>query len=80
MSATENQIKVLQLAEKNGGEITKQEVCKHIRYYNNTQKYVGEILSRMVKNGQLIRIKNGLYKIGSGNPPTVKIENQIELF
>lgn len=32
-----------------------------LHYYNNTRKYVGETLGRMVKNGTIRRVKKGLY-------------------
>jgi len=32
-------------------------------YYHNTHKYVGEILSRLVKRGLVFRIKKGVFKI-----------------
>lgn len=35
-------------------------------YYYNAEKYVGEILSRMVNKGTLIRIKPGVFKLGEG--------------
>lgn len=50
------------IAEK--GEVKKSEctaACKHF-YVANAQKYVGEILSRMVKNGTLERVKRGVYR------------------
>ena len=32
-------------------------------YYYNAAKYVGEILSRMVKSGWLTRVSRGVYKV-----------------
>lgn len=60
--------------------ITKQDVCKVIRFYNNTEHYVGEILSRMVKMGYIRRIKNGVFTIGSGMRAVEQIKNQTKLF
>lgn len=58
--------------------VTKKEICKHIRYYNNTGHYVGLILSSMVNQGMLIRIKPGLFKKGGGIKEPDK--NQTNLF
>ena len=51
-------------------------------YYHNGEKYVGEILSRMVKNGSLVRIKNGLFELGKGKSSMQDpvIVNQNSLF
>lgn len=48
-------------------------------YYYNGEKYVGEILSRMVKTGKLVRIKPGLFKLGKGKSDLI-IKNQEKLF
>lgn len=32
-------------------------------YWCNSEKYIGEILSRMVKRGTLIRVRRGCYKL-----------------
>lgn len=50
-----------------------------INYYYNVDKHLGDMLSRMVDNGKLIRVKIGRYKLGSG---VKHIENnkQIKLF
>ncbi|MEZ7496489.1 hypothetical protein QO206_13405 [Leeuwenhoekiella aequorea] len=66
--------------------LSKSEIIERgqIRYYFNTEKHVGETLSRMVKNGILVRVKKGYYKRGKSTPkhgrPVQQIENQIELF
>lgn len=51
-------------------------------YYRNGEKYVGEILSRMVKSGKLVRIKPGLFELGSGRSAQsdILIKNQNSLF
>ena len=36
-----------------------------IYYYYNTEKHVGDTLTRMVKNGLLIHVKIGHYKLGT---------------
>ncbi len=53
------------ISESESRTVTKKQVCEKIRYYHNTEFYVGQILSSMVKQGMLIRIKNGLFKRGS---------------
>ena len=66
--------------------LSKKEIIERgqIRYYYNTEKHVGHTLSRMVKNGLLVRVKKGYYKRGRPHPkhgrPVEQIENQIELF
>jgi predicted transcriptional regulator len=32
------------------------------RYYHNAHKYISEIMSRLVKQGRVIRVKNGVFK------------------
>ena len=48
-------------------------------YYHNGEKYVGEILGRMVTSGKLKRIKPGLFELGIGKSDVV-IKNQSKLF
>lgn len=60
---SENQKKIISFCENNNGKITKKEACNIIRYYHNTQKHVGDILSRMVNMGYLKRIKRGSFEI-----------------
>lgn len=60
-----NQITILKYAQQNGNSINKRvatELLQH-RYYRNAGKYVGEVLKRMVDNGQLQRVKRGEYKL-----------------
>ena len=66
--------------------LSKSEIIEkgQISYYFNTSKHVGHTLSRMVKNGLLIRVKKGYYKRGKSTPkhgrPVEQIKKQIELF
>jgi predicted transcriptional regulator of viral defense system len=48
--------------------LSKSEIIKQgkISYYHNTEKHVGDCLSRLVKNGGLTRVKKGYYKLGLG--------------
>jgi len=43
---------------------TIEEIYKNVTfsYYCNANKHLGEILSRMVKDGKIERVKKGLYK------------------
>lgn len=59
---------IINAALQNGGSITKKEailVPGVDTYYCNERKHVGDILSRMVNNGSLIRIKPGHFKVGN---------------
>ena len=47
-----------------------------ISYVNNTGKWVGETLSRMIKNGSLTRVKTGYYRLGG----TINNEDQLDIF
>ncbi len=54
-------------------------------YYHNGHKYIGEILSRMVKHGMVERVKKGTYKFIRSTKPnqrryTIENSNQIKLF
>lgn len=47
-----------------------------IGYYNNTKKYVGEILSRLVRQNRIRREKRGIYTI-SPYPNSAGIQNSL---
>jgi len=72
------------ILQANGGEVTKAQVVEAIggNYYCHGDKHVGDRLSRMVKSGMLIRVKPGLFKIGSGKKSKLEIvaEGQTKLF
>lgn len=80
MKLSEKQQKIIDYARENGMQITKQKAVELIGngYFANADKYVGEILSRMVKMRWLIRVKPGLFKIGNGYS-TITIKNQTSL-
>lgn len=63
------------------GQITSQTAYQLLAayYYHNHEKYIGEILSRMVKSGKLMRVKPGLFQLGKGKADVV-IKNQGGLF
>jgi hypothetical protein len=43
-------------------------------YYHNHEKYIGEILGRLVASGKLVRVKPGYFELGCGVKPS-EIEN-----
>lgn len=63
------------------GQITSQTAYEMLSayYYHNHEKYIGEILSRMVKSGKFIRVKPRLFQLGIGKANTA-ITNQGALF
>lgn len=63
---TDKQRKIVEFARQNNNQITKKQACELIPFYHNTQKHVGDILTRMVRSNMLKRIKNGLYELSSG--------------
>lgn len=77
MKLTHKQRKIVEYARQNDNTITKKQACKLIPFYINTEKHVGDILSRMVKSGMLIRVKLGVYKLSTGQKLA---KNQTEIF
>lgn len=88
MGYSKKQQKLLDFIRSGRGEITKKEAVQILErhYYANAEKYVGEILTRMVSRGILCRVKRGVYKLKtypSGVTPGDKYHisaNQISLF
>lgn len=82
MALTDNQRVILTYAREHNNTITKKEACQLIKYYHNTEKHVGDVLSRMVKSNLLRRIKNGVFEVASGekNTYTENDPNQLEIF
>lgn len=69
---------IMSQARLNGGKISKKEAMEVPgvdTYHHNTAKYVGEILTRMVRKGWLSRVKPGHYELKSNENP-----NQLKLF
>lgn len=64
-------------------ELTKAEIIKGagLYYYHNGNKHAGDVLSRMVKRGLLIRVRKGVFRLGNGTPKKEIIinPNQISL-
>lgn len=68
---------------RRNGQATKKEISEIADcYYCNGEKHVGDRLTRMVKAGLLIRVKNGVYKPGPGKKsrPVPQPQNQQTLF
>lgn len=80
MALTPHQKTVMNLLHKNGGIVTKTQVCEVITFYCNTEKHVGNILSRMVKANLLKREKPGVFIKSSGIKQEDKDPNQTEIF
>jgi len=70
MPLSAKQKKVLAFCHQNDGKITKKQAMELIDdTHCNGEKYVGEVLSRMVKAGLLTREKRGQYKVGKASEP-----------
>lgn len=56
-------------------ELTKAEIIEGagLFYYHNGSKHAGDVLSRMVKSGLLIRIRKGVFKLGNGKKQKIVI-------
>jgi predicted transcriptional regulator of viral defense system len=81
MALTWKQKKVIQYAISHGGLITKAEAMGLINtHYRNGAKHVGDCLARMVKQGYLTRVKNGVYKVGGVKPQDAVDPNQTHIF
>lgn len=80
---TEKQKAVIAYCLSHSNRITKKDAMAIINdHYCNGQKHVGDVLSRMVKAGMLIREKPGVFVLGKGkrNKRTVEDNNQPEMF
>lgn len=77
---TTEQKEILTWAHSVGGCFTKQEAVKQFPYYHNTEKHLGDRLSRMVDAGLLERTAPGKYKIGKGKKAPATETNQLQLF
>lgn len=61
---------------------TKKEIYENVSfsYYHNWQKHLGDVLSRMVKNGKIERVKPGVFKaVRGGSPKPTDKENPDQL-
>jgi hypothetical protein len=84
MKASEKQLFVMRyLFDK--GEVSKSRMMEELEvgrwYYCNAEKHFGEILSRMVNSGFIIRAKKGVYKLKETQTSKSYISpDQISLF
>lgn len=64
------------------GQITTKLACQMLAgyYYSNHEHYVSELLTRMVKSGKLVRVKVGVYELGTRRVSSDVEVNQSELF
>ena len=76
---TEKQRKVLTALEQCPEGANLEEIYSKVSfsYYFNHKKHLGDIMSRLVKRGLVVRVKKGVYKISKENK---KSKNQISLF
>lgn len=87
MALTPAQKQILRDVKAKDGRITLKELTAAYgnHYYHNGAKYLGEILSRMVNQNLLVRVKPGVYTLGTGKKNSKRadaafIENQVTLF
>ena len=76
-----NQTEIIQTLFKHG-ECTKLFLYQNstYSYYHNWEKHFGGVLSRLVKNGTIERVKRGVYRLAKTN--TIEVPenpNQIKL-
>jgi hypothetical protein len=79
---TPEQKEIVAILQQHGGEVTKAQVVKAIGgdYYANGAKHVGDRLSRMVNAGILVRVKPGVFTLGTGRKPAGATEDKNQLF
>jgi predicted transcriptional regulator of viral defense system len=65
MSIPTNRKAIIELAKENNNTITKKQVVEKLghTYHYNGDKHLGAILSTMVKNGILERVKKGIFNL-----------------
>jgi len=78
MTTKQRRQKIIRFAIEHGNTITKQQAVELLgsAYYCNESHHVGEILSRLVNNGTLTRIKPGVFQLG-GLPAVKETDKQI---
>ena len=64
------------------GEATVQQIfdCISWKHYFYTIRHLSPILSPMVKNRMIHRVRRGVYAVGAGTPQEAVDVNQINLF
>lgn len=80
LTLTQKQLVIIRFAQANDNKITKKQANELLagQYYYNGEKYVGEIMARLVKSRCLVRIKPGNYEILSTYNDTHRSEFQPE--
>lgn len=68
---TPQQSAILALARENGGTLTSKQVQEEFvhNYHSNGERHLGAILSRMVAANLLVRVKKGVFTVGTGKKP-----------
>ena len=66
-----NQLRILRFISERGGEVNFAEIVAKFetQYYTNAGHYVGLSLSSMVKNRVILRVRKGVYTVGTGKNP-----------
>lgn len=61
----DRQKEVIKAFKEPGEVLTKKEIMERARlyYYHNSAKHAGDVLTRMVRNGSLVRVSQGRYKL-----------------
>ena len=63
---------------------TKKDIYTNVKfgYYHNWQKHLGDVLTRMVRNGTIERVKRGVYQFKRNKPvkDSVFYQSQPNLF
>lgn len=82
---TPHQRLLVAFAARNNHQITKEQAVTLLgdNYFHNAEKYVGEILARMVNSGILTRLKPGIFRLEPVQKPKstiTKIPSQSSLF
>lgn len=62
---------MLQLAQNMDGTVVSSAIVEALggQYYSNPEKHVGDIVSRMVKSGLLIRVRPGVFRLPTADDP-----------
>ena len=81
---TPQQGAILALAREHGGTVTSKQVQDEFvhNYHSNGEKHLGAILSRMVAANLLVRVKKGVFTVGTGkkSKPSTPPETAPTLF
>lgn len=74
------QQEIIDFAKNNGDTISTSQAIKLLEkyYYSNADKYIGEILKRMVNNAKLIKTHRGIYKINKTGSKELTLKIQLE--